>query len=110
MKTYPAGAGGAAQGGGGAVASGPISLTAVNVAFNKSSLEIPANTPTKVNLLFDGEKKQTRQSFDVQPTGDVQTFAIDPPRPGNKVTLQIAAWQEETWPQIKRPRRTWAPG
>src|SRR2546421_1758244 len=45
-----AGAGGAAQGGGGAVASGPISLTAVNVAFNKSSLDIPANTPTKVNF------------------------------------------------------------
>src|SRR3954466_7283426 len=23
---------------------------------------------------------------------------------------QIAVWREETWPQIKRPRRTWAPG
>src|SRR3954470_8082850 len=23
---------------------------------------------------------------------------------------QIAAWREETWPQIKRGRRTWAPG
>ena len=23
---------------------------------------------------------------------------------------QIAAWREETWPEIKRPRRTWAPG
>jgi transposase len=23
---------------------------------------------------------------------------------------QIAAWREEIWPQIKRPRRTWAPG
>jgi putative transposase len=23
---------------------------------------------------------------------------------------QIAAWREETWPQIKRPRRTWVPG
>src|SRR3954454_19354252 len=23
---------------------------------------------------------------------------------------QIAAWREETWPQIKGPRRTWAPG
>src|SRR3954454_17362799 len=23
---------------------------------------------------------------------------------------QIAAWREESWPQIKRPRRTWAPG
>jgi transposase len=23
---------------------------------------------------------------------------------------QIAAWREETWPAIKRPRRTWAPG
>jgi putative transposase len=23
---------------------------------------------------------------------------------------QIAAWREETWPQMKGPRRTWAPG
>ena len=23
---------------------------------------------------------------------------------------QIAAWREETWPQIRRRRRTWAPG
>jgi putative transposase len=23
---------------------------------------------------------------------------------------QIAAWREGTWPEIKRPRRTWAPG
>src|SRR3954453_2314418 len=23
---------------------------------------------------------------------------------------QIVAWREETWPEIKRPRRTWAPG
>ena len=23
---------------------------------------------------------------------------------------QITAWREETWPAIKRPRRTWAPG
>src|SRR3954464_10150533 len=23
---------------------------------------------------------------------------------------RIAAWREETWPQIKRARRTWAPG
>src|SRR3954470_3313110 len=23
---------------------------------------------------------------------------------------QITAWREETWPQIKRPRRTWVPG
>ena len=23
---------------------------------------------------------------------------------------QIAVWREESWPQIKRPRRTWAPG
>ena len=50
--------------------------------------------PTKVNLLFDGQAKQTMQSFDVQPTGDPQTFAIDPPRPASKVTLQIAGWQE----------------
>jgi transposase len=23
---------------------------------------------------------------------------------------QITAWREETWPQVRRPRRTWAPG
>ena len=23
---------------------------------------------------------------------------------------RIAAWREETWPEPKRPRRTWAPG
>jgi putative transposase len=23
---------------------------------------------------------------------------------------QITAWREESWPEIKRPRRTWAPG
>ena len=23
---------------------------------------------------------------------------------------QIGAWREETWPEIKRPRRTWVPG
>ena len=23
---------------------------------------------------------------------------------------RITVWREETWPQIKRPRRTWAPG
>src|SRR4051812_24051221 len=23
---------------------------------------------------------------------------------------RITAWREETWPEIKRPRRTWAPG
>jgi plastocyanin len=43
-------AGGGGSGGGGAVSSGPISLSAVNVAFTKSSLDIAANTPTKVNF------------------------------------------------------------
>ena len=23
---------------------------------------------------------------------------------------RIAAWKEETWPVVKEPRRTWAPG
>ncbi|MGR7025564.1 winged helix-turn-helix domain-containing protein [Geodermatophilus sp. URMC 62] len=23
---------------------------------------------------------------------------------------QIGAWRQEAWPEIKRPRRTWAPG
>lgn len=50
--------------------------------------------PTKVNLIFDAEGKSTVQSFDVQPTGDAQTFAIDPPRTAGKVTLQVAGWQQ----------------
>ncbi len=36
---------------------------------------------TKVNLIFDGDKS-TMASFDMQPNGEPQTFAINPPAPG----------------------------
>jgi transposase len=31
-------------------------------------------------------------------------------RAAERTEEQISAWREETWPQIKRSRRTWAPG
>src|SRR4051794_28827792 len=31
-------------------------------------------------------------------------------RAAERDEAQISAWREETWPQIKRPRRTWVPG
>jgi transposase len=31
-------------------------------------------------------------------------------RAAERTEERIAAWREETWPAIKRPRRTWAPG
>src|SRR4051812_14977125 len=31
-------------------------------------------------------------------------------RAAERDEAQISAWREETWPQIKGPRRTWAPG
>ena len=48
---------------------------------------------TKVNLIFDGDKKNMA-SFDTVPNGEAQTFAINPPRSAKEVTLQIAGWRE----------------
>jgi transposase len=31
-------------------------------------------------------------------------------RAAERDETRIAAWREETWPVVKRPRRTWAPG
>jgi transposase len=31
-------------------------------------------------------------------------------RAAERDEARIAAWREETWPVVKRPRRTWAPG
>jgi Glycosyl hydrolases family 2/Glycosyl hydrolases family 2, TIM barrel domain len=45
---------------------------------------------TKLNLIFDSDKR----SFDVQPTGDPQVLAVNPPVTTKKMTLQIAGWQE----------------
>ena len=45
---------------------------------------------TKIALLFDGKD---RVEFAMQPNGDPQTFAIDPPRKAKQVTVQIAGWE-----------------
>lgn len=47
---------------------------------------------TKVNLIFDGDKANM-MTIPVQPTGEPQTFKIDPPRTAKDVTLQVAEWQ-----------------
>ena len=31
-------------------------------------------------------------------------------RAAERDEARIAAWREETWPVVKQPRRTWAPG
>jgi putative transposase len=31
-------------------------------------------------------------------------------RAAERIEEQIAAWREESWPEIERQRRTWAPG
>ncbi|HWE94125.1 MAG TPA: glycoside hydrolase family 2 TIM barrel-domain containing protein [Tepidisphaeraceae bacterium] len=46
----------------------------------------------KVNLIFDGDKGHVAE-FPVAPTGEAQTFRIDPPRSAREITLQIAEWQ-----------------
>jgi len=48
---------------------------------------------TKVNLIFDDDKSKVI-SYDVQPTGEAQTHAVNPPRAAKRVTVQIAGWQE----------------
>ncbi len=48
---------------------------------------------TKIELIFDGDKKDVR-SYDVKPTGDAQVLAVDPPRKAKQMTLRIAGWQE----------------
>jgi len=47
---------------------------------------------TRIALLFDGKD---RVEFVVDPSGDAQTFAIDPPRRARRVTLQIVEWQPD---------------
>ena len=31
-------------------------------------------------------------------------------RAAERDEAKITAWREETWPVVKKPRRTWAPG
>lgn len=41
-------------------------------------------------MLFDGKD---RVEFDLDTSGDAQTYAIDPPRRARRVTLQLVEWQ-----------------
>jgi hypothetical protein len=47
------------------------------------------NPTTKIALLFDGKD---RVEYDLQPNGDAQTFAVNPPRKAKRVTLQLVSW------------------
>lgn len=55
------------------------------------------NATTKIALLFDG---RDRVEYDLQPNGDAQTFAVDPPRKARRVTLQLVSWLSDP---AKRP-------
>ncbi|MGA2656100.1 MAG: hypothetical protein ABSH34_01145, partial [Verrucomicrobiota bacterium] len=55
------------------------------------------NPTTKIALLFDGKD---RVEYDLQPNGDAQTFAVDPPRKARRVTLQLVNWLSDP---TKRP-------
>jgi len=47
------------------------------------------NPTTKIALLFDGKD---RVEYDLQPNGEAQTFAVNPPRKARRVTLQLVNW------------------
>ena len=55
------------------------------------------NATTKIALLFDGKD---RVEYDLAPTGDAQTFAVNPPRKARRVTLQLVSWLSDP---AKRP-------
>ncbi len=55
------------------------------------------NPTTKIALLFDGKD---RVEYELQPNGEPQTFAVNPPRQARRVTLQLVAWQSDP---AKRP-------
>ena len=55
------------------------------------------NATTKIALLFDGKD---RVEYDLQPNGDPQTFAVNPPRKARRVTLQLVSWLSDP---AKRP-------
>jgi beta-galactosidase len=47
---------------------------------------------TRIALLFDGKD---RVEFELDTSGDAQTFAIDPPRRAQRVTVQVVEWQPD---------------
>lgn len=47
---------------------------------------------TRIALLFEGKD---RVQFDLDTSGDAQTFAIDPPRRARRVTVQLVEWQPD---------------
>jgi beta-galactosidase len=55
------------------------------------------NPTTKIALVFDGKD---RVEYDLQPNGDAQTFAVNPPRKARRVTLQLVGWLADP---AKRP-------
>ena len=48
------------------------------------------NPTTKIALSFDG---RNRREYALAPNGEAQTFAIDPPQPARRVTLELVSWQ-----------------
>jgi beta-galactosidase len=65
----------------------PKEETITEITYDPS---VNYNPTTKIALLFDGSN---RQEFTLPPTGDPQTFAIDPPRKARELTLQTCEWQ-----------------
>lgn len=55
------------------------------------------NPTTRIALAFDGKD---RVELPLDPSGDAQTFAIDPPRKARRVTLELVEWQSDP---SKRP-------
>ncbi|MCB1125497.1 MAG: hypothetical protein KDM81_03300, partial [Verrucomicrobiae bacterium] len=55
------------------------------------------NPTTKIALLFDSHD---RVEYDLEPNGDAQTFAIEPPHRARRVTLQLVDWLNDP---AKRP-------
>ncbi len=50
------------------------------------------NPTTRIALLFDGEDPV---EFELNPKGESQTFAINPPRRAKRVTVQLLKWQSD---------------
>ncbi len=72
----------------------PAEETIVEYTHDQS---VNYNPTTRIALLFDGED---RVEFEVDPSGDAQSFPIDPPRSARRVTLQLVRWQSDP---SKRP-------
>jgi beta-galactosidase len=47
---------------------------------------------TRIALLFDGKD---RVEYQLDTTGDAQTFAVDPPRRARRVTVELVEWQAD---------------